>query len=75
MDANHPTGPNGCPAALNIEGEHFWCVEPVDHAVPGEYTPARPHRSPDAQAIWTGTKAAHPSVQEVAPTNTHKETK
>lgn len=64
------SGPNGCTAAINIAGEHFWCVETVGHATPGDYTSEVGHRNPRAQAVWAGDTHADPSTQELAPKGT-----
>ena len=37
----------GCGAVLNVEGEHFECVEPAEHF-------PLAHRNPAARATWVG---------------------
>lgn len=45
-----PTGPGGCPAALIVRGEHFWCDREAPHGWP--------HGSTAAEAIWRGSGPA-----------------
>jgi hypothetical protein len=50
-----PTGPNGCDAAINIIGEHFWCEMDAPHV-------GLAHASPSGQAIWYGAGEAAASA-------------
>jgi hypothetical protein len=44
-----------CPAALNIQGEHFPCHEPAPHE-------GWAHRNSDAEAIWASDRDPLPGM-------------
>ena len=53
-------GPTGCPAALNVLGEHFDCDWPtVDEK--GNH-PGWNHTSQAAQAVWTDDRNSIPTA-------------
>ena len=41
-----------CEGALNIEGEHYGCVEPPDHG--------GPCRNPEVQTVWISPRGMNP---------------